>query len=99
MVFFFKQPSNTVLAVAIDHQLDADETSRLCWLFSNATLLQETHDSILYSSSGHKLVAVKGLDNYVIMDTKNVLMICPRDDKQLKEITSNIGLKEFEEFR
>ncbi len=42
MVFFFKQPSNTVLAVAIDHQLDADETSRLCWLFSDASLLQET---------------------------------------------------------
>lgn len=62
------------------------------------TLLQETSDSIIYSS-GHKLLAIKGLDNYVIMDTKNVLMICPRDDRQLKEITSNIGLKEFEEFR
>ena len=42
MVFFFKQPSNTVLAVAIDHQVDAEEVSRLCWLFSNATLLNET---------------------------------------------------------
>lgn len=62
------------------------------------TLLQETSDSIIYSS-GNKLLAIKGLENYVIMDTKNVLMICPRDDRQLKEITSNIGLKEFEEFR
>ena len=41
MVFFFKQPSNTVLAVAVDHQLDVEETNRLCWLFSNATLLSE----------------------------------------------------------
>ena len=42
MVFFFKQPSSTVLAVSIDHQLDAEETSRLCWLFSGATLLPES---------------------------------------------------------
>ena len=42
MVFFFKQPSNTVLAVAIDHNVEAEEVSRLCWLFSNATLLKET---------------------------------------------------------
>ncbi|MBP5345969.1 MAG: phosphoribosylformylglycinamidine synthase [Bacteroidales bacterium] len=41
MVFFFNQPSNTVLAVAVDHQLDVEETNRLCWLFSNATLLSE----------------------------------------------------------
>ena len=64
-----------------------------------ATLLQDAQNNMLYSSGGHKLVAIKGLKNYVIMDTKNVLMICPRDDKQLKEITSNIGLKEYEEFR
>ena len=41
MVFFFKQPSKTVLAVAVDHQLDVEEVNRLCWLFSNATLLRE----------------------------------------------------------
>ncbi|MBR0036827.1 MAG: phosphoribosylformylglycinamidine synthase [Bacteroidales bacterium] len=39
MVFFFKQPSETVLAVAVDHPFDAEETQRLCWLFSGATLL------------------------------------------------------------
>ncbi len=41
MVFFFKQPTETVLAVAVDHQLDAEETNRLCWLFSGATLLTD----------------------------------------------------------
>ena len=33
------------------------------------------------------------------IDTGDVLMICPRDDKHLKEITSNIGLPDYEEFR
>ena len=41
MIFFFKQPSATVLAVDVDHQLTADESQRLCWLFSDAILLPE----------------------------------------------------------
>ena len=41
MVFFFKQPSATILAVDVDHQLSADESQRLCWLFSDAVLLPE----------------------------------------------------------
>jgi phosphoribosylformylglycinamidine synthase len=41
MVFFFKQPSATILAVDVDHQLTADESQRLCWLFSDAVLLPE----------------------------------------------------------
>ena len=41
MVFFFKQPSATILAVDVDHQLSADESQRLCWLFSDAILLPE----------------------------------------------------------
>ena len=41
MVFFFKQPSATILAVDVDHQLSADESQRLCWLFSGAVLLLE----------------------------------------------------------
>ncbi len=41
MVFFFKQPSATILAVDVDHQLTVDESQRLCWLFSDAVLLPE----------------------------------------------------------
>ncbi|MBR2084779.1 MAG: phosphoribosylformylglycinamidine synthase, partial [Muribaculaceae bacterium] len=41
MVFFFKQPSATILAVDVDHRLSADESQRLCWLFSDAVLLPE----------------------------------------------------------
>lgn len=42
MIFFFKQPSATVIAIAVDHQLSEEESARLCWLFSNAILLPES---------------------------------------------------------
>lgn len=62
-------------------------------------LLQENKNNIIYSSVKDKLVAVKGLENFVIIDTDNVLMICPRDDKKLKEVITNIGMPGYEEFR
>ena len=65
----------------------------------DSTLLRQTSDCIIYSNGKRKLIAVSGLDHYAIVDTGDVLMICPRDDKHLKEITSNIGLPDFEEFR
>jgi phosphoribosylformylglycinamidine synthase len=41
MIYFFKQPSDTVLAVDVNHSLSEEEAKRLCWLFSDATLLSE----------------------------------------------------------
>ena len=65
----------------------------------DSTLLRGTSDCIIYSNSKRKLIAVSGLEHYAVIDTGDVLMICPRDDKHLKEITSNIGLPDYEEFR
>ena len=65
----------------------------------DSTLLRDTSDCIIYSNGKRKLVAVSGLEHYAVIDTGDVLMICPRDDKHLKEITSNIGLPDYEEFR
>ena len=43
MIYFFQQPSKTVLAVEIDHNLSSEESRQLCWLFSNATQLTDRH--------------------------------------------------------
>ncbi len=62
-------------------------------------LFLHSSDDIMYVSDRDKLVAVSGLDNYVVIDMDDVLMICPRDDQKLKEIIANIGLPDFESFR
>ena len=41
MIFFFQKPSDTVFAVDVDHNLNEDEVSRLCWLFSGATIIND----------------------------------------------------------
>ena len=41
MILFFKTPSQSVIATQVDHQLNQDEVKELCWLYGDATLLNE----------------------------------------------------------
>ncbi len=66
---------------------------------SGKTLLQQDRDNVIYSYAKNKLVAVKGLENYVVIDTDDILMICPRDDRKIKEVISQIGMPGFEDYR
>ena len=62
-------------------------------------LLDETKDSLVISPEKKKLVAIKGLDDYIVIDTDDVLLICPKDDKKFKEFISQIAMPEFEKYR
>lgn len=63
------------------------------------SLNEGNHDSIIYADVPKKLVAIRGLENFIVVDTEDVLMICPRDDKQIKEIIADIAMPDFEDFR
>ncbi|MCQ2212932.1 MAG: phosphoribosylformylglycinamidine synthase [Bacteroidaceae bacterium] len=41
MIYFFQTPAKSIVATSVDHQLNADETQELCWLYGEATLLNE----------------------------------------------------------
>ena len=43
MIFFFRTSGDSVIATAVDHQLDHEEVSKLCWLYGNATLVESDH--------------------------------------------------------
>ena len=50
-------------------------------------------------SEDHKLVVVQGLEDYIIVDTKDVLIICRKDKEQeIKDITSDLKRKEMDDF-
>ncbi len=74
---------------------DADGNAVL----SPRTLLLGDKDCILSTSRKDKLLAVSGLENFIVIDTDDVLMICPRDERKIKDITTHIGLPDYEEYR
>ena len=62
-------------------------------------ILRDCSDNVIYSSTTGKLTAIRGLEEYMVIDTDDVLLICPRDEERLKEFLSQLALPEYEEYR
>ena len=62
-------------------------------------LFKEDKSDIIFSQKNGKLIAVRGLENMIVVDTEDVLMICPRDDEKIKDFLSELAMPEFEEYR
>ena len=58
--------------------------------------------SMLYGSKNlmlnvpdDKLVVIQGLDDYIVVDTDDVLLICKKqDEQQIKDFVSDVQIKE-----
>ncbi|MBR4826744.1 MAG: mannose-1-phosphate guanylyltransferase [Bacteroidales bacterium] len=59
----------------------------------------ETSGSVILSKGKGRLVAVKGLKDYLVVDIDDVLLICPREDKEFKDFLSELSLPEYEEYK
>ena len=63
------------------------------------TLIENTNDVLVVEPSKKKLIAIKGLEDYIVIDTDDVLVICPKDDKKFKDFISGIAMPEYEKYR
>lgn len=62
----------------------------------NATSGSTTHldnvtGSLVYADQKDKLIVAKGLENYIVVDTQDALLICPRDDLQFRQLFNDIA--------
>ena len=42
---------------------------------------------------------MRGLENFIVVDTDDVLLVCPRDEQKAKEVIANVAMPEYEKFR
>jgi len=63
------------------------------------SLCRENKGTLVYTSDREKLVAVRGLEDFIVVDTDDVLLICPRDEQKVKEVIANVAMPEYEKFR
>ena len=63
------------------------------------TLIENSRGVMVVSPEKKKLIAVKGLEDFMIIDTDDVLVVCPKDDKKFKDFIANIAMPEFEKYR
>lgn len=63
----------------------------------NVMIYDATNNMIM--ANKNKLVVVQGLDEYIIVDTDDVLLICRKDKEQeIKDITSDLKRQEKDDF-
>ena len=57
-------------------------------------MIDSTSDCIIVSHEKNKLVVVKGLSNYMVVNTDDVLMICPREEGKFKEVIADLAVND-----
>ena len=62
-------------------------------------LTEDTRDTMVISPEKKKLVAISGLEDYIVIDTDDVLLICPKDDRKFKDFIAQIAMPEYEKYR
>lgn len=67
--------------------------------YDNPHLFQDCSEVMAFSTDRSKLLAIKGLDDYIVVDTPDALLICPKSDSDVKSILSGLAMPEYEKFR
>ncbi|MCQ2136275.1 MAG: mannose-1-phosphate guanylyltransferase [Bacteroidales bacterium] len=68
-------------------------------VLSHHKIVEDSKNLMAVCTDKEKLVIIKGLDNYLVVDTDDVLMICPRSDKDIHRLVSDVAMPEYEKFR
>lgn len=67
-----------------------DKDQNLCAVIGEQTFLQETQNTIVRSDS-EKVVVIKGLNNFIVVDEPDALLIYPKTDEQeIKQLVKSI---------
>ncbi len=81
-----------------DGSPDRDSSGNLVQLAGKG-LIKDTGGSIVWSNRPRKLTVVRGLKNYLVVDSDDVLFICPRDEKIQQDTQAELSDPDFDEFR
>lgn len=66
---------------------------------SEYVLSGDNSGSLVISEKKDKLMAVSGLKDFVVIDTDDALLICPKSDKRVKDFISGLAMPGYEQFK
>lgn len=75
-----------------------DEDGNMSLIFGKS-ILEENTNNIIYGANPKKLYVVRGLENYMVVDTEDALLVCPREEQLLKDTLSALKFPEYKEFK
>lgn len=84
---------------ALYENMEDKDSSHNVRVVAGNSVLKDVKGSFIYSKDQGKLSLICGLEDYMVVDTGDVLLICPRDERKLKELLSNMARPEFQDYR
>ncbi|MBO4537156.1 MAG: mannose-1-phosphate guanylyltransferase [Bacteroidales bacterium] len=60
----------------------------------NVPMIDEVKQSVVICSDPEKLVVARGLENIMVIDLSDVLLVCRRDDRTVKDIVTDLTMKD-----
>ena len=66
---------------------------------SRHILSKDNAKSLIISEDRDKLMAVTGLKDFIVIDTHDALLICPKSDKRVKDFISELAMPGYEKFK
>ena len=79
-----------------EHSPDKDAAGNI--IRAGDFLADGVRGSVIREENDGKLVVVKGLENFMVIDLEDVLMVCPKDDAMVKEIVTDLSMQEKVRF-
>lgn len=76
---------------------DKDENGNA--INTKSVIKHNCKDCLVITKDPEKLVAIHGLSNYMIVDTENALLVCPKEGEKFRDIVSELGLPELGRFK
>ncbi|MFN8165431.1 MAG: mannose-1-phosphate guanylyltransferase [Bacteroidia bacterium] len=77
-------------------QLPHDEQGNA--IVGQHVMVDKTSNCIVNMPKG-KLAVIQGLENFIVVETENVLLICPKDDEQqVRNLVNDVKIKKGEKF-
>lgn len=58
------------------------------------TIVKNVKETIVHEKNNEKLVVLRDMERYLVVDTDDVLMVCPREDSAIKEILMDLAMQE-----
>lgn len=62
------------------------------------SMINGVTNSIIKTVRDDKLVVVRGFDNVMVIDTDDVLLVCHRDDKEIKDIVTDLSMADKPDY-
>lgn len=62
-------------------------------------LVSDTEGSLVLSTEKDKLVVIKGLKDFIVVNTDDVLMVCPRDEAAVKQVVTDLSMSDFNRYK